>query len=52
MSEEPRKKKAKVENSENLKVDFAIFQLPVEKKSKYSFFSRVSDPDPHGSALI
>jgi hypothetical protein len=25
MSEEPRKKKAKVENSENLKVDFAIF---------------------------
>ncbi len=25
MSEEPRKKKAKVENSENLQVDFAVF---------------------------
>ncbi len=25
MSEEPRKKKAKVNNSENLQVDFAIF---------------------------
>ncbi len=38
MSEEPRKKKAKVENSENLKVDFAIFSPASGKGSKYSFF--------------
>jgi hypothetical protein len=38
MSEEPRKKKAKVENSENLQVDFAIFvnfhELPVGKRGQ------------------
>jgi hypothetical protein len=39
MSEEPRKKKAKVENSENLKVDFAILSTASGKGVKIFIFS-------------
>jgi hypothetical protein len=38
MSEEPRQKKAKVENSENLKVAFAIFSTASGKRVKIFIF--------------